>query len=424
MRVLLDGDYRRQTEGTGISTYARTLASGLGALDHQVAWLSGATAPARADPLVDEASALDRPPPVRGLRQQAQTAARMLGGLTTPMASARRLSRPDAVTAETGAARSEEVLLAPDLFVRAHYRHMLLRQFTEVRAPIPVDVLHLTAPLPVRMRGVKTAVTIHDLVPARLPYTTPDNKAEFIDRVRTSVALADLVIAVSEASKADIVELLGVDPAKIAVTYQPSDLAPLPPAEHADLPRLLSRFDLSPDGYALFVGAIEPKKNLRRQIEAFLEVDTGLPLVIVGARAWMWEREIGGVLESLGESARKRLRFPGYVSRTDLQRLYAGAHIFLFASLHEGFGLPALDALAAGRPAIVAQTSALPEVCGEAAVYVDPFDRASIRGGIEKLLGDDALRRSLAQKGPAQAEKFSAAAYLDRLRAAYARLGA
>src|ERR1700749_4452094 len=85
MRVLLDGDYRRQTEGTGISTYARTLASGLGALGHQVTWLSGASAPAHADPLVDEASALDRPAPVRGLREQSQTAMRMLGGLTTPV---------------------------------------------------------------------------------------------------------------------------------------------------------------------------------------------------------------------------------------------------------------------------------------------------------------------------------------------------
>jgi glycosyltransferase involved in cell wall biosynthesis len=387
-----------------------------------VNWLIGAAAPAKADPLVDEVMAFDKPQPVRGLRMQAQTALRMTGGVLTPSVTARRINTGSAVLA-SGAEGMGTTFLAPNLFVNAHYRHMLMREFTEVRISDRIDVLHLSAPLPIRMKGVKTVVTIHDLIPIRLPYTTTDNKVEFTARVRRIAKEADLIATVSEASKKDIVEILGIDPAKIAVTYQSADIAPLSSEERTSVPRVLSRFGLTADGYALFVGALEPKKNLRRMIEAFLETDDDMPLAIVGGKAWMLESELGWIEGALGEAARKRLRFLGYVEREDLRRLYAGAQFFLFPSLYEGFGLPPLEAMTMSCPVITSNVSSLPEICGEAALYANPMDRDDIRRKIDDMRNDAALRARLGAAGREQAQKFSLEAYVGRLGEAYGKLG-
>jgi glycosyltransferase involved in cell wall biosynthesis len=421
LRVLLDGNYRQQAEGTGISQYSRTLAAGLGALGCEVKWLSGAQS-GSADALADQVRFSDPPPAVDGPRRYVQTALRMAAGVLERQVTARPLVDSGVVITEPSAPRTGSTYLAPDLFAKAHYRHMLLRRFTEVQLPDAVDVLHLTAPLPVRMRGVRTVTTIHDLVPIRLPYTTPDNKAEFIHRVRMSTRLSDLIITVSEASKRDIVEILDVDPAKVAVTYQPTDLLPLGPADQDSVPRVLQRYGLAPDGYALFVGALEPKKNLRRLIEAFLEIDSQMPLAIVGRKAWLWDSDEAW-LETLGVNARARLRFLGYASREDLRRLYAGAQMFVFPSLYEGFGLPVLEAMTMGCPVVTSKTSSLPEVCGDAALYADPLDRDDIRKRIGQMLGDAALRADLTAKALQQVKRFSFGAYVGRLQEAYAKLG-
>lgn len=420
--ILLDAKHTDQRHGTGISTYARNLAAGVRALGHSVSWLSGASAPRTPDPLADAVSLSDAPPEARGLRLQAATAGHMLGAVTSPKANARWVPNEGLTLDRPGYSRTGETYLASNLFVRAHYRHMLLRQFTEVRIPVPMDVLHLTGPLPVKMNGVRTVTTIHDLIPIRAPWTTPDNKAEFIDRVRTAARISDLIITVSETSKADIVQILGVDPDKVAVTYQPTELQPLGPGERSALPRTLHRYGLKEDEYALFVGALEPKKNLRRLIEAFLEVDTSLPLVVVGPRSWMWEEELAPLNATLGDEARKRLRILGFLPSDDIRMLYGGARAFLFPSIYEGFGLPALEALALGRPTLVSQIGALKEVCGDAAVYVDPLDRKDIRDRIGSILHDASLRASLSRRAADQARKFSFEAYVNRLKTAYAKL--
>ncbi len=424
LNVLVDGLYRFEAQGSGISTYARTLGDGLAAIGCSVNWLSGAAVGrGKADALYDEVALADRMPQLSGLRRRTQTLRRMGEGLASAHVTARRLAPRGAALSNQASSHGNNVFLAPDLFVKAHYRHMLLRQFTEIRAAGKVDVLHLTAPLPVRMAGVKMVTTIHDLVPIRLPWTTPDNKSEFIDRVRTAAKLSDLIITVSEASKRDIVDILDVDPDRIAVTWQPSDLAPLNDRERESIPRVLSRFGLAPQQYALFVGAIEPKKNLRRLIEAFLETDSDMPLVIVGRKAWMWEDEIG-FIDTLGQAARSRLRLVGYAERDDLRRLYAGAQMFLFPSLYEGFGLPPLEAMNAGCPVLVSDRGSLPEVCGGGALYADATNRDDIRMKIERMMGDEELRANLAIAGRKRAQAFSVNAYVAALTSAYARLQA
>ncbi|RYD76526.1 MAG: glycosyltransferase family 1 protein [Verrucomicrobiaceae bacterium] len=272
------------------------------------------------------------------------------------------------------------------------------------------------------MKGAKSVVSILDLIPIKLPYTTTDNKAEFVARVRKCAKDAELIVTISEASKSDIVSVLDIDPAKIAVTYLPSDIGHMSDDERQRLPHSLSRFGLTPNGYLLFVGAQEPKKNLRRLIEAFLDVDTSIPLVIAGPRGWMWEQEVGAALAPLSDKARSRIRFTGYVERSDLRRLYAGALAFVYPSLYEGFGLPALEAMKSGCPVITSSSSSLPEVCGDAALYVDPFDREDIRNAIERLIGNSDLRRTLSSLGIERAQLFSFDNYLASLGSAYSRL--
>lgn len=418
MRVLIDAANRDDPHGTGVATYARTLSPALSQLGHSVCWLSGATAPTKPSPLFDEVSLWDKPEPVRGVRQKLQTAQRMIGGLT-PGAPAIRAVPLTGVVLD---ARQSDYYLAPDVYTRAHYRHMITRRFTTLKVPAGVDVFHLSTPLPLYMSGALNVVTIHDLVPIRLPNTTPDNNGEFIARARASAKRADLILTVSEASKADIVSLLNINPERVAITYQSSDLEPLTSDEYQSLPGVLRRFGLVEANYILFTGALEPKKNVRRLIEAFSEIDSEMPLVIAGRRAWLWEREIQDLQASLSEAAAKRIRFLGYVTREDLRRLYTAALAFAFPSLYEGFGLPVLDALRFGVPTLTSYVASLPEVAGEAALYIDPFSRDSIRGGLLALMSDQALRQRLSAAGLEQAKRYSFAAYVQRLGDAYARL--
>lgn len=422
MRVLMDGGYRSSPRGTGISSYARMLEAGLARLGHEVMWLSGAHVSGNASPLSDAAHAADDEATIGGLRRYLKTACNMSAGLLKGIAAARPLSRVGPVITREHDLPQMATLLAPDLFVHAHYRHMLLRRFTEVRTKDRIDVLHLTAPLPVKMISAKTVLTIHDLVPIRLPYTTSDNKREFIDRVRTGVKLADVVVTVSEAAKRDIVDLLEVDPARVVVTWQPSDMEPLSAAEAAILPRSLARYGLQQNQYAIFVGAIEPKKNVRRLIDAFLDAHDTMPLILVGPKSWKWEGEIGDIDERLGEMARKRIRIVGHVPRDDLRKLLAGARLLAFPSLYEGFGLPPLEAMRMGCPVLSSHAGGLAEVCGSAAFVVDPADTNSIRGGITKMIEDDMLCARLRDDGYIQAKKFSADAFLGRLAEAYSHL--
>jgi glycosyltransferase involved in cell wall biosynthesis len=304
----------------------------------------------------------------------------------------------------------------PRLYGTAIARHLVRRSFTTVRLPEAVDIFHLTAPLPVRIKNAgATILTLHDLIPLRLPYTTLDNRREILRRFQTAAQQADLILTVSESTKRDIVALLKIPPERIRVTYQTTDIQPLRPSERNDLGRVLHRFGLSADGYCLFVGAIEPKKNVGRLIEAFLESDIALPLVIVGRKAWLWDREIGRFMDVADTRIARRLKFLNYVSRNELRYLYAGAQFLAFPSLYEGFGLPLLEGMRFGLPVLTSNTSALPEIGGEAALYVDPYDVRDIRDKLERLAGEADLRRLMSEAALKQAEKFSFERYRNAL---------
>jgi len=303
------------------------------------------------------------------------------------------------------------------------------------------DFVHWTRPVPIRMRGVPNLYTIHDLVPLKFPYFVLDRNGLATRIHRALAASADHIITVSERSRADIVELLGVDEARVSVTYQP--VPAMPELRREDAENIVqSVFNLEPGRYALFLGAVEPKKNIKRLLEAFGIAGTGLQLVLAGPAGWLNEEELELVEQLRGSSPlmlserlagpggrsfvqtnRPFVRWLGYLPRRHVAALMRCARFFVFPSVYEGFGLPVLEAMQAGVPVLTSHGGSLPEVAGDAALLVDPLDVGAIARGIQQLARDQDLRDELARRGPPQARRFSDEACAQRLAEAYRRIG-
>lgn len=299
-----------------------------------------------------------------------------------------------------------------------HFRRY--RQFLTVKMAAPPAIMHWSYPVPIRLAGAVNLYTIHDLVPLRLPHTSLENKRLHDRMLRACVRHGARICTVSEASRQDIVTFLGADPERVVNCYQSIDPIPLlsPDAVSA---RLRALFDLERDGYFLYFGAVEPKKNVGRLIEAYLASEVTTPLVIVGGRSWRSENELRllGAPGSQTLSGAARIRKLDYLPRRMLDVLIAGARAVLFPSLYEGFGLPVVEALARGVPVMTSTGGSLPEVAGDAALLVDPYDVNAMAIAIRTLDSDAGLRARLAAAGPPQTADFSDAAFGDRLAALY-----
>lgn len=252
-------------------------------------------------------------------------------------------------------------------------------------------------------------VTIHDLIPLRFPASSPRLRHYFRTVVPRIARASAAIIAMSEATRRDVVELLGVPAGRVHVAYQGYRAEVFRPVDAAgaagagELEAMRARFGLG--RYLLCVGEGRPYKNVPALLRAFARVrDPGLELVIAG-RAARREVDLPALADSLGVV--ERVRFPGFVADEELRLLYAGAEAFVFPSLYEGFGIPPLEAMACGCPVISSDRASLPEVCGEAAVYVDPEREESIVGAIERVVGDAALRAELRERGLERARRFS-----------------
>jgi glycosyltransferase involved in cell wall biosynthesis len=435
-RIFIDGFNLDLEQGTGIATYARTLSYRLAALGADVGVLYGTRAAPSLDPLIREIAFFDSrvgaPPAwlrlLRDLRQ----------GMTAPLGRlASRVPISGQVITRTFDARMphfNELWNIQDLFrtAPAHFLWMNLR--LKVRVPRPPDVMHWTYPLPLKSVGSRNIYTLHDLVPLRLPYTTLDIKRRYFRLCRMLVKRGDHIVTVSETSRNDIINLLGADPAKVTNTFQAVDI----PAKFAAKPENLARAEvegstgLTWGGYFLFFGAIEPKKNVGRLIEAYLAAESPHPLVIVGKQAWKSEEELRLLFDDnirwLNEEngrlvTRRKIILLDYAPFRLLVSLIRGARAVLFPSLYEGFGLPALEAMSLGTPVLTSNTASLPEVVGDAALKIDPYDVQALAEGIRALDADSDLRGQLAEAGPRQAENFSLARYERRLAGLYAKLG-
>ncbi|HEY74580.1 MAG TPA: glycosyltransferase family 4 protein [Thermoflexia bacterium] len=265
----------------------------------------------------------------------------------------------------------------------------------------PVFVGPLLTPCP-------TVVTIHDLSFLRYPhFFRPANRLYLRTFTRASARRASRIIAVSNHAAEETVRLLGVDRRKIDVVYHGVDpaLRPLSPEEV----EAFRRREGLPERFVLYVGTLEPRKNLIRLVEAFalLRPATLRPethLILAGARGWYFQ-DLFARVEQLG--LKDRVIFPGYIPGDRLVYWYNAATGFAYPSLYEGFGMPVVEAQACGTPVLTSNRSALPEAAGEGALLVDPEDVEAIAEGLRRLLMDEPLRAELRQRGLDHAARFT-----------------
>jgi glycosyltransferase involved in cell wall biosynthesis len=265
---------------------------------------------------------------------------------------------------------------------------------------------HYVLPTLVPCRSV---VTIHDCIHLMFPQYLPNRLALTYARMSMAMAArrAARVITVSESSKRDILRYFDIDPEKITVIPNAYDERfGIEPIEE-DVVRVRERYQLH-DEFVLYAGNVKPHKNLERLIDAFQIVRSRgldrLKLVLIGDDISKYASLRRAVHQ---HQLHKYVRFLGYLPEETLAVLYRLAGVFVFPSLYEGFGLPPLEAMASGTPVVTSNVSSLPEVAGDAAVLVDPYDADAIADGIFRVLTDERLRRDLRQRGLARARQFS-----------------
>jgi glycosyltransferase involved in cell wall biosynthesis len=273
----------------------------------------------------------------------------------------------------------------------------------------PVDLLHVQFTAP-PMAPCPLVVSIHDLSFEHLPETfTRRGRTQLRFTVRRTARNAAQIITISDSSRRDIVNTYGITPERVTVTplAAPSHFAPV--LDAARLAKIREQYGIRGD-YILGVGSIQPRKNLVRLIDAFARLlasrgEDRLPkLVLVGKKAWLFGETLRAV-EDRGLA--NSIIFTGYVPESDLPALYSGALCFVYPSYFEGFGLPPLEAMQCGTPVITGNKTSLPEVVGDAAVMVDPFDVEEIGAALSRLIDSSELRSTLRAKGLDHARKFS-----------------
>jgi len=288
------------------------------------------------------------------------------------------------------------------------------RLWTHVRLSIemavrPPDVLFVPAHVLPLIHPRRSVVTVHDLGYLSYPEAHKAGDRRYLDwSTRWNALRARIVIADSAATRADLIRAYGVDGRKIRVIYLGRDEALAAIRDERTLADIRAHYGIA-GRYLLYVGTLQPRKNLARAIEAFARLAAdpafaGLQLVLAGKQGWLYD-DLFARVERMGLAG--RVIFPGYVEDADLPALLSGALAFVFPSLYEGFGIPVLEAGACGVPVITSNTSSLPEVAGDAALLVDPHDVDAIAEAMYRLVTDDALRDELARRGLANVQRFS-----------------
>jgi glycosyltransferase involved in cell wall biosynthesis len=291
--------------------------------------------------------------------------------------------------------------------VRSVFRKWWLVGLPTMLQISPVDVFHGTNYCIPVIAPCPTVVTFHDMSLLAQSHThDAKNVTRGKRRIPIMARRATLIIAPSEWTKREIVTYLGARPDKIRVIYEGArkGIRPLPLTE--------CRTALDKHGvrqpYLLYVGTIEPRKNLLTLIRAYQELLRETPhrpqLVLCGGRGWL-DDEVFKLVEEL--KLKEQVRFTGYVDDSDLAALYSAAEVFVYPSLYEGFGLPPLEAMACGAPVVTSNVSSLPEVVGEAGLMADPNDYRAITQCIVELLDDADVLQHFKSAGLEQASRFS-----------------
>ncbi|MGH2740422.1 MAG: glycosyltransferase family 4 protein [Actinomycetota bacterium] len=313
---------------------------------------------------------------------------------------------------DIGLARSSEPWMQPFPIdhVPGSIRRLYPRWLLANRPALPpelatLDLLHAPSPASVPPPGLgqRLIVTVHDLAPRIYPSLFPPVwRALYRFGTAQAARRADALITVSENTAKDLARFTHADPKRIHVV----PLAATIRSANGDTDRVLERLKI-PDPFVLFVGTLEPRKNLVRLIRAYRRAVTaaGLPhtLVLAGPLGWRTER----LLRELRSEGPGEIVLTGMTASEDLDALYRRAAVFVYPSLYEGFGLPVLEAMARGVPTIVSSTSSLPEVAGDAALMVEPRSVREIADAIEHVLTDADRSAVLSASARARAEQFS-----------------
>ena len=280
-----------------------------------------------------------------------------------------------------------------------------------------LDILHCPLNVSPLVPGAPTVATVHDIAFERYPEHYPRFQRTYLSTMtRLSARRADLVIAVSAATKNDLVERYEIAPSSIVVIPNGVDRRFQPVGGNVT-DALRAREDL-PDQFFLFVGTLQPRKNLDGLLRAYALIAerTNWPLVVVGGAGWL-ESPIYRLIRRLGIA--RRVRFAGYVEPEELPSWYAAATVFVFPSHCEGFGIPVLEAMATGTPAITSSISSLPEVAGGAALLADPASPADIARRMIELAENESIRRQYIERGRKRAKEFSWRQTAEQTFAAY-----
>ena len=283
------------------------------------------------------------------------------------------------------------------------------------------QLFHATEHLLLPFRRIPTVLTVHDLIFRLFPEHHKALNYHYLNRAMPLYChRAGAIIAISEATRRDLIEHYDIDPEKITVVYEAA--APhFRPAAPSQVDAVRARYRL-PERFALHVGTLEPRKNLVRLLEAMAQLrETGIdvPLVLVGATGWLFEGFFRRMNELKLEPSVKML---GYVPDADLPAVYSAATVCAMPSVYEGFGLPVLEAMACGTPVVCSRAASLPELGGDAAVYFDPDNTEELAAQLEGLWENESLRRRMSGAGIKQASRFSWSHTAEQTMAVYEKL--
>lgn len=297
----------------------------------------------------------------------------------------------------------------PRVPLSLHFSWKLLDQPKADKILGGVDLLFQPVPLLLPLsRGVPRVVTFHDLTPAIYPefFTLKSRLWHWQMNYPVRAREATCLIAVSWNTRGDLIRLYGIDPRKIRVITEGVDPVFGEALGESDLAAVKEKFGL-PDEFILYLGSLEPRKNVSVALRALRYLKENgfakIKLVLAGSKMW-GEKAFWREVDSLNLS--RECLFLGWVEEKEKLALFKLAQAFLFPSFYEGFGLPALEALAAGCPAVVSSAASLPEVTGETALLVDPFDQAAWNRTLLELLNNPTLKAELGQRGLARAKLF------------------
>ncbi len=272
----------------------------------------------------------------------------------------------------------------------------------------PPDLLFVPAHALPLVHPRRSLVTVHDLGYVYFPTAHPLSQRLYLDlSTRWNARAAAHLLADSEATRVDLARFYGTPPDKVTVAYPGYDQTLHPVRDPAAIAAARERYAIPPS-YFLYLGTLQPRKNLARLIDAFAHLCADGPddlcLVLAGRRGWLYD-DLFAQVRRLGLQG--RVLFPGYVAEQDKAALLSGALAFVFPSLYEGFGLPLLEAQACGCPVVCANTSSLPEVAGAGALQVDPQDTCALAAAMARLAREPQLRAALVEAGFANLPRFS-----------------